>query len=42
MWLLNLKNTLPLMRKKPHDKILKNESKKQHLNTVPKSHFSPI
>ena len=25
------------MRKKPHDKILRKELKKQHLNTVPKS-----
>ena len=37
MWLLNLKNTLWFMRKKPHDRILREEPKKQHLNTVPKS-----
>ena len=37
MWLFNLKNTLPLMRKKPYGKILKNETKKQHLSTVPNS-----
>ena len=37
MWLLNLKNTLSLMRKKPHGRILREEPKKQHLNTVPKS-----
>jgi len=37
MWLLNLKNTLPSRRKKPHDRILREKSKKQHLNIVPKS-----
>ena len=37
MWLFNLKNTLPLMRKKPYGKILKNETKKQYLSTVPNS-----
>ena len=38
MWLVNLKNTLSLIRKKPHDRILRNEPKKQHLSTVSKSY----
>ena len=37
MWLLNLKGTLPFMRKKSHGKILKDEPKEQHLNTIHKS-----
>ena len=37
MWLLNLKNTLPSMRKKSHDRTLRDEPKEQHLSTVPKS-----
>ena len=37
MWLLNLKNTLPSIRKKSHDRILREESKEQHLNTIHKS-----
>ena len=37
MWLLNLKNTLPSIRKKSHDRILSVESKEQHLNTIHKS-----
>ena len=38
MWLLNLKNTLPSIRKKPHGIILREkESKEQHLSIVLKS-----
>ena len=37
MWLLNLKNTFLFMRKKSHDRILREEFKKQQLNTVLKS-----
>ena len=36
MQLLNLKNIFPSMRKKSHDRILKEELKKQYLNTIPK------
>ena len=32
MWLVNLKNTLSLIRKRPHDRILRYEPKEQHLN----------
>ena len=32
-----LKNTLPSHRKNPHGRILKRESKEQHLSTVSKS-----
>ena len=39
MWLLNLKNTLPSIKKKPHGRILREEPKGQHLNTVHKSCF---
>ena len=38
MWLLNLKNTLPSIRKKPHGRILSEKLKKQYLSTVPKSY----
>ena len=31
MWLLNLKNTLPFIKKKPHSKILREKPKEQHL-----------
>jgi len=34
MWLLNLKNILSSMRKKPHGKILREEPKEQHLSSV--------
>ena len=37
IWLLKLKNTFSSMRKKPHDKILKEEPKEQYLNIIPKS-----
>ena len=37
MWLLNSKIDFYLMRKNPHDRILKEEPKEQHLSTVPKS-----
>ena len=32
-----LKNTLPSMKKKPYDRILREEPKEQHLSNVPKS-----
>ena len=42
MWLFNLKNTLPSMKKKPHDRILKEEPKKQHLSIVPNAMFESL
>ena len=37
MWLLNLKHILLFVRKKSHNRILKDELKEQYLNTRPKS-----
>ena len=36
MWLFNLKNTHSYMRKKSHDRILREKPKKQHLETTSK------
>ena len=38
MWLLNLKKYFYLIRKNSHNRILKEESKEQHLSTVHKSY----
>ena len=40
MWLFNLKNTLPYMRKKLHNRILGEKPKKQHLSIISKSYSS--
>ena len=37
MWPLNLKNTLLFIRKKPHDRILREKPKEQYLSTIHKS-----
>ena len=38
MWLLNLKNTLLFIRKKPDDRILRKEFKEQHISVISKSY----
>ena len=36
MWLLTLKNTLLSIKKKSHDRILREKPNEQYLSTVPK------
>ena len=38
MWLLNLKNILQSIRKKPHGRILREKPKKQYLSIILKSY----